>query len=130
MSKISFEGIGEVAATFSCTEQVKAGAVVKVSGDCTVDACTAGNRFCGVAISAEDGCAAVQVGGFATVQVSGEGVSAGMVKLSADGQRRRKAGRGQRGRVSGGRRGQRRGDGRGAAVRKGGMDAWHIGLTI
>lgn len=85
MSKISFDGIGEVAATFFCTEQVKAGAVVKVSGDCTVDACAAGNRFCGVAISAEDGCAAVQVGGFATVQVSGEGVSAGMVKLSADG---------------------------------------------
>ena len=32
-----------------------------------------------------DGYAAVQIGGFAEGKVSGEGVSAGMVKLSADG---------------------------------------------
>ena len=85
MSKVSFEGIGEVAATFACGAQVQEGQVVMVSGDGTVDACTAGGRFCGVAISAEDGYAAVQIGGFAEVKVSGEGVSAGMVKLSADG---------------------------------------------
>ena len=85
MSKISFEGIGEVAATFACGEGVRAGQVVTVSADGTVGACAAGGRFCGVALSAEDGYAAVQVGGFAVVPVSGEGVTAGLVKLSADG---------------------------------------------
>ena len=85
MSKVSFEGIGEVVVTFACGAQVQEGQVVMVSGDGTVDTCTAGGRFCGVAISAEDGYAAVQTGGFAEVKVSGEGVSAGMVKLSADG---------------------------------------------
>ena len=85
MSKISFGGIGEVVATFACTEAVQTGQVVMVSTDNTVDACTNGGKFCGVAIGAEDGYAAVQVGGFAALKVSGEGVSAGMVKLSADG---------------------------------------------
>ena len=33
MSRISFEGIEEVAATFACGEGVKAGQVVKLTGD-------------------------------------------------------------------------------------------------
>ena len=33
MSKISFEGIGEVAATFACGDGVTAGQVVKVTGN-------------------------------------------------------------------------------------------------
>ena len=33
MSRISFEGIGEVAATFACGEGVKAGQVVNVTND-------------------------------------------------------------------------------------------------
>lgn len=85
MSKISFGGIGEVVASFACAEEVKAGQVVMVSGDNTVGTCTDGGSFCGVAIGAEDGYAAVQVGGFAALKVSGEGVSAGLVQLSADG---------------------------------------------
>ena len=39
MSRISFEGIGEVAATFACGEGVKAGQVVKLTGDGTVGPC-------------------------------------------------------------------------------------------
>lgn len=85
MSKISFEGIGEMAATFACGEGVNAGQVVKVSADGTVDGCSAGERPCGVALSAEDGYAAVQLGGLARVPVSGEGVTVGWCKLSADG---------------------------------------------
>ena len=85
MSKVSFEGIGEVAATFACGDQVQAGHVVTVSAEGAVGPCTSGGRFCGVAISAESGYAAVQVAGFAPVLVSGSGVSAGLVKLSADG---------------------------------------------
>ncbi|HJB99401.1 MAG TPA: hypothetical protein H9764_03020 [Candidatus Flavonifractor merdavium] len=85
MSKISFEGIGETVATFACGEDVAAGQVVKVSAGGTVDVCSAGERPCGVALSAEDGYAAVQLGGLARVPISGEGVTAGWCKLSADG---------------------------------------------
>lgn len=85
MNKISFEGIGEMVATFACGENVTAGQVVKVSGDGKVDGCSAGERPCGVALSAEDGYAAVQLGGLASVSISGEGVTAGWCKLSADG---------------------------------------------
>ena len=45
MSRISFEGIGEVAATFACGEGVKAGQVVKLTGDGTVGPCGDGERF-------------------------------------------------------------------------------------
>ena len=62
-SKISFEGIGEVVATFACGAGVAAGQVVKVTADGTVGTCSAGEKFCGVALSAEDGYAAVQLGG-------------------------------------------------------------------
>ena len=57
-SKISFEGIGEVVATFACGEGVAPGQVVKVTEDGTVGACAATDKFCGVALSAEDGYAA------------------------------------------------------------------------
>ena len=55
MSKISFEGIGEVAATFACGDGVTAGQVVKVTGNGAVGACSDGDRFCGMALSAQDG---------------------------------------------------------------------------
>ena len=84
-SKISFEGIGEVVATFACGAGVAAGQVVKVTADGTVGTCSAGEKFCGVALSAEDGYAAVQLGGLVKVPVSGGSVTAGWVKLSADG---------------------------------------------
>lgn len=83
-SKISFEGIGEVVATFACGEDVTAGQVVKVTEDGTVGPCTDGEKFCGVALSAEDGYAAVQLGGLVKVAATGEDIQAGWVKLSAD----------------------------------------------
>ena len=39
MSKISFEGIGEMVATFACAEDVAAGQVVKITADGTVGTC-------------------------------------------------------------------------------------------
>lgn len=84
MQKISFEGIGSVVATFTAGEGVKVGAVVKISGSGAVSACVAGDRFCGAALALRDGCAAVQVGGLATLAASGA-VALGWVKLSADG---------------------------------------------
>ena len=67
MSRISFEGIGEVAATFACGEGVKAGQVVKLTGDGTVGPCGDGERFCG------------------RVAASGGALSEGWNRLLADG---------------------------------------------
>lgn len=85
MKQVSFEEIGSVAATFHVQAGVKAGQVVGLLSDGTVGACSAGERFCGVALSvASDGVAGVQVGGFATVAVSGA-LTAGWKELVADG---------------------------------------------
>lgn len=85
MSKISFEGIGEMVATFACAEDVAAGQVVKITADGTVGTCAAGDKICGVALSAEDGYAAVQMGGLVKVATTGGSITAGWCKLSADG---------------------------------------------
>ena len=47
-----------------------------------VEPCTDGGSVDGVAVVVKNGCAAVQVRGFATVKATG--VTAGRVKLSAD----------------------------------------------
>lgn len=85
MCKVSFEGIGEMVATFYAQEGVAAGEVVKISGDSTVGACADGDRFCGVAVNVKDGCAGVQVKGFAKVSCADSAVTVGYVKLGADG---------------------------------------------
>ena len=84
-SKVSFEGVGEVAATFYAAEGVKAGEVVRVCGDATVGPCGAGERFDGAALSLRGGCAGVQTGGFAAVRCSDSTVTVGYVSLTADG---------------------------------------------
>ena len=84
-NQISFEGIGEVVATFACGEDVAAGQVVKVTEDGTVGTCSANDKFCGVALSAEDGYAAVQLAGLVKVPVADSSVTLGWVKLAADG---------------------------------------------
>lgn len=83
--KVSFEGIGEVLATFYAGEDVTAGQVVKLSGDSQVAACAAGEAFCGVAVSVKTGCAAVQVEGFAEVPCADGAVTVGRIALTADG---------------------------------------------
>lgn len=85
-NKVSFEGIGQVAATFHAGSGVKAGQPVKLSGDSAVEPCAAGERFCGVALTdAKDGCAGVQVSGFTAVGCSDSAVTVGYVSLTADG---------------------------------------------
>ena len=84
--KVSFEGIGDVVATFYADGAVKGGQTVKSSGDSTVKLCAAGERFCGVAAGADrEGCVAVQTGGFAQVSCADSTVTVGYVKLTADG---------------------------------------------
>ena len=85
MSKISFEGIGEVAATFVCAGEVKAGQTVKLTGSGAVGPCSAGDRFCGVALTpGDEGFATVQVGGLVQVAAA-EGLTEGWNPLLADG---------------------------------------------
>lgn len=84
-SKVSFEGIGEVLATFYADEGVTAGQMVKLSGDSRVAACTAGEAFCGVAVAVKTGCAAVQVEGFVEVPCADGAVTVGRIALTADG---------------------------------------------
>lgn len=85
-NKVSFEGVGEVAATFFAASGVERGAVVKLSGGSTVSPCADGDRFCGVALTkTKGGCAGVQVGGFAQVACADSAVTAGYTSLAADG---------------------------------------------
>ena len=84
---ISYEGIGQWAATFACTD-VSEGQVVKVSGSGTVAACAANGVFDGVVLSvARDGKAcSVAMGGMVTVSYSGDTApAAGWNSLTADG---------------------------------------------
>ena len=78
---ISYEGIGQWAATFACTD-VSEGQVVKVSGSGTVAACAANGVFDGVVLSVgRDGKAcSVAMGGMAT-----SAPAAGWNTLAADG---------------------------------------------
>jgi hypothetical protein len=84
---ISYEGIGQWAATFEAAAGVAAGKVVKVSANGKVAACAAGEDFCGVALSLSRGgdACAVQLGGMAVVSYSGTMPGVGFKTLAADG---------------------------------------------
>lgn len=66
--KLSYEGVGQWAAAFACSD-VKVGDLVKIVGDGQVEACEAGDRFCGQVIScSSDGkTCTVAMGGMLTV---------------------------------------------------------------
>lgn len=84
MKQISFEEIGELTVTFYAASGVKAGQVVKVSGNGKAAPCGAGERACGLATWCDGEYAAVQMKGFVTVPCTGA-VTAGWGKLAADG---------------------------------------------
>ena len=90
---VSFEEIGRLAVTFG---QVgcESGQVCKVSQSGTVSPCAAGDKFCGIVEGVRAGFAAVQVAGFAEVNVTGS-VALGYVSLCADGSGGVKAGTGR-----------------------------------
>ena len=85
--KISFEGIGQWAATFACGDDVAEGQVVKVSDNGAVGTCAAGDAFCGVAaaVGSDKAACAVVMGGMVTVSYSGSEPALGWSGLSADG---------------------------------------------
>jgi hypothetical protein len=94
---ISFEGIGQWAATFGCDGEVSEGQVVKVSGGGTVSGCASGDDFCGVAVSVgHDGSAcSVALGGLTTVPYTDTAPDLGWTKLAADGNGGVSAGQGR-----------------------------------
>lgn len=84
---VSYEGIGQWAATFAC-DGVTKGHVVKISGSGTVAKCAVAGSFDGVVLSvARDGKAcSVAMGGMVTVSYSGDTApAAGWNSLTADG---------------------------------------------
>ena len=85
--KVSYEGIGQWAATFTCAD-VAEGQVVKISGNGEVAPCADGDKFCGVVISVgRDGMAcAVAMGGMVTVPYTGSAPALGWTGLAGDGQ--------------------------------------------
>lgn len=85
--KVSFEGIGECVASFynDNSAHAESGAPVTLSGNGKVAACEDGELLFGVAVSAGEEFAAVQVHGFVNLSYSGTAPSVGYVKLSADG---------------------------------------------
>lgn len=81
---VSFEGVGQVCATFlggGLTE----GQVVKMTGSGTVGACAADDAFCGVALCCKDDACTVQVGGFVSAKYTGTAPGVGWAALAADG---------------------------------------------
>ena len=81
---VSFEGVGQVCATF-LGDGLTEGHVVKLTGNGTVGNCDAGDPFCGVAICCKDDACTVQVCGFITVGYSGSAPAVGWTALAADG---------------------------------------------
>ncbi|WP_298033623.1 hypothetical protein [uncultured Dysosmobacter sp.] len=85
--KVSYEGIGQWAATFACSQTAE-GQMVKVSGSGVVSGCAAGDSFCGQVLSVgRDGIAcAVALGGMVTAGYTGTAPAVGWSGLSANGQ--------------------------------------------
>ena len=89
--KLSYEGIGQWAATFACEDAVE-GELVKISANSTVAACTAGDDFCGMVLSVSRGgdACTVALGGMVTagytVPDQGAAPALGWSGLSADGE--------------------------------------------
>ena len=81
---VSFQGVGQVCATF-LGEGLSAGQAVKMSSRGTVGPCGDGDKFCGVTAHCGDGACSVLVGGFVTVKYSGAVPGVGWAELCADG---------------------------------------------
>ncbi len=83
---VSFNGFKESMATFLAASGLTAGMPVKISASDTVDACAAGDSFCGVANQVEGGYASVQMSGFVTLGYTGTTApAAGYNLLAGDG---------------------------------------------
>ena len=83
--EVSFEGIGQVAATFMVNGDIQPAMAVALTGDSTGGLGKAGDAVCGVALSAKNGMAAVQIGGMVKVGWSGTAPAIGVGTIAVDG---------------------------------------------
>ena len=89
---ITFDSIHETFVTFNAEEDLDAGVVCKVTGDCAVGPCAAGDDFCGVARTVRCGLAGVVLSGYCRIPYSGTAPAVGKTALCADGNGGVKAG--------------------------------------
>ena len=77
--KLSYEGIGQWAATFAASD-VAEGELVKISANGTVAACTKGDPFCGMVLSVSRGgdACAVALGGPGDGRIHRDGTGTGL----------------------------------------------------
>lgn len=78
-----FNGFGDNTVTFEATDEVYAGALVKISDSNTVSVAAEDEVFCGVCVNVRSGFAAVQICGY--TEAEGSDVTTGYVKLACDG---------------------------------------------
>ena len=83
--EFSFEGIGQVVATFAASDNVQPGMAVVLTGDSTVGLGEDGALPCGMALSVSNGLAAVQLSGVGKVGYSGTAPTVGWGGIAADG---------------------------------------------
>lgn len=83
-TKVSFEGIGELAATFYHDDASKA-APVAMSGSNRVKDCASGETFIGVCTNVNDVTAQVQLHGYVQLPYTGTAPTAGFCSLAANG---------------------------------------------
>lgn len=84
--KLSYEGIGQWAATFACAKAAE-GELVKISENGTVAACGDGEDFCGMVLSVSRGgdACSVALGGMVTAGYTGGAPALGWSGLAGDG---------------------------------------------
>ena len=86
---VSFEGIGENVVTFynaaAAASKAAQGDPVRLSAAATVAKCADGERFCGVAVSADEDFAGVLTQGYVRLACSGTLPAVGYAHLAADG---------------------------------------------
>ena len=83
--EISFEGIGQVAATFAVDGEIQPGMTAVLTGNGTVGLGKAGDAPCGKVLSVKGGMAAVQIAGMAEVAYTGTAPIIGWGMVAADG---------------------------------------------
>lgn len=83
--EISFEGIGQTAATFAAAGGIEAGMTAALTADSTVGVGKAGDAPCGKVLSVKNGMAAVQISGMAQVSYSGTAPTVGYAAIACDG---------------------------------------------
>ena len=83
---LDYTGFDEKVITVKCSDENIAGKTMTISGNDNATVSASGDAFLGFGVASRDGYATVQVGGYAKVKTSGEGISHGRISVVADGE--------------------------------------------